>query len=97
MSEASTGTRAAATADATGAGAWMLDRGATVLADGGVRFAVWAPTATRVAVRLHEGGTTVDHPLERDGQGVFAATVAAARAGTSYQFVLDGDRALPTR
>jgi maltooligosyltrehalose trehalohydrolase len=57
--------------------------------EGGVRFAVWAPDAESVAVRLRE-----DHPLERAADGVFAG-VAPAAAGDDYLFVLDGGRALP--
>jgi maltooligosyltrehalose trehalohydrolase len=70
---------------------WALSRGATVV-PGGVRFSVWAPNARSVAVRL-EGGAT--HSLEASGGGVFEATVSAARAGTDYRFVIDGERAVP--
>ena len=65
---------------------WALSRGATVV-DAGVRFSVWAPNATRVAVQL-EGGET--HPLPPSGGGVFEATIHGARAGTDYRYVLDG-------
>jgi maltooligosyltrehalose trehalohydrolase len=56
-----------------------------------VRFSVWAPNATRVAVRI-EGGAT--HRLTSSGGGVFEATVREARAGTDYRYVLD-DRVVP--
>jgi maltooligosyltrehalose trehalohydrolase len=69
---------------------WSLTRGATVVPDG-VRFSVWAPKATRVAVRMEGGGT---YPLASSGGGVFEVTVRDARAGTDYRYVLD-DRVVP--
>jgi maltooligosyltrehalose trehalohydrolase len=69
---------------------WSLSRGATVV-DDGVRFSVWAPNATRVAVQI-EGGET--HPLTASGGGVFEDTLREARAGTDYRYVLD-DNAVP--
>ncbi len=66
----------------------MLERGAT-LTDEGVRFAVWAPTARAVAVRIESrspGGR--DHALERDEQGVWSGLVRDAAAGTDYRFVV---------
>jgi maltooligosyltrehalose trehalohydrolase len=73
---------------------WSLARGATIVScpEGTrVRFSVWAPNATRVAVRI-EGGAT--HRLTSSGGGVFEATVREARAGTDYRYVLD-DRVVP--
>ena len=64
--------------------------GAVPLAAGGVEFRVWAQSASRVAVR--SGGA--DHPLEPDGDGVFAGEVPA-RVGDDYLYVLDGGDALP--
>jgi maltooligosyltrehalose trehalohydrolase len=69
---------------------WSLARGATTVPEG-VRFSVWAPCATRVAVRIDGGGA---HPLASSGGGVFEATVGEARAGTDYRYVLN-DRAVP--
>ena len=75
-------------------GAWTLERGATVLPDGGVRFAVWAPRARRVAVRLYDadGRPAAEHPLDEEEEHHFAATVAGAEPGTDYRYVLDGER-----
>jgi maltooligosyltrehalose trehalohydrolase len=67
-----------------------LSRGATIV-PAGVRFSVWAPNATRVAVRIEGGGT---YPLSSSGGGVFEATVREARAGADYRYVL-GDRTAP--
>jgi maltooligosyltrehalose trehalohydrolase len=69
---------------------WSLSRGATIVPEG-VRFAVWAPYATRVAVRVEGGGT---HPLASSRGGVFEGTVREARTGTDYRYVLD-DRVVP--
>jgi maltooligosyltrehalose trehalohydrolase len=73
---------------------WRLERGATVLANGAVRFAVWAPRARRVAVIAGIGGATTVATLEDAGGGVFAAVVDGVGAGTDYFYRLDG-RDLP--
>lgn len=74
--------------------AWRLERGATVLPGGGVRFAVWAPRARRVAVRLYDadGRPVAEHGLDADDAHHFTADVADAAPGTDYRFVLDGER-----
>jgi maltooligosyltrehalose trehalohydrolase len=69
---------------------WQRPFGAVPLSKGGVEFRVWAPAASRVAVRVRGE----EHELEAAGEGVFAAVVAA-EAGDDYLFVLDGGRALP--
>ncbi len=56
------------------------------LSNGGVSFRVWAPRAQRVAVEIEGGGA---HELEREADGYFSGTVAAARAGSRYGFRLD--------
>ena len=68
---------------------WSLRRGAVVV-DGGVRFSVWAPLASAVAVRLFDcdGGVAGEHPLDAHGGGVFEATVPGVAAGADYSFVL---------
>ena len=71
---------------------WRLQRGATVLPGGGVRFSVWAPNAAAVAVRLRGHA---DIPLERRGHGVHEGIIGEASAGTDYQLILDGERARP--
>jgi maltooligosyltrehalose trehalohydrolase len=71
---------------------WSLQRGATVV-DGGVRFSVWAPAVSAVAVRLFDadGRPTAEHALADHGKGVFEATVPGVAAGADYAFVLAGD------
>jgi maltooligosyltrehalose trehalohydrolase len=62
------------------------------LLDGdGAEFAVWAPHAQRVAVRIGDRTT----PLEREQRGVWRGSVAGARAGDDYLLVLDGKRERP--
>jgi maltooligosyltrehalose trehalohydrolase len=53
----------------------------------GVRFRLYAPAASRVEVVLDAGEREQRAPL---GGGWFEATLAQARAGTRYAFVLDG-------
>jgi maltooligosyltrehalose trehalohydrolase len=64
--------------------------GAIPLRDGTVSFAVWAPGAERVSVRI-EGET---NDLAPAGDGLFAASLRA-ESGDDYVYVLDGGRALP--
>ena len=68
---------------------WRLERGATLLRDGAVRFAVWAPRARRVSVRTGAGGATAVAALERGADGMFAAVVPGIGAGTDYFYRLD--------
>ena len=69
--------------------AWRLERGATVIANGGVHFSVWAPRATRVRVRLTSARGEEQRDLARSERGVFDGTLADARAGDDYAFLLD--------
>ena len=74
---------------------WQLQRGATVLPDGSVRFAVWAPRAQRVRVRLTSDGEG-EHELAGMEDGVFEAVVRDASVDSEYGFVLDDqDKLLP--
>ena len=56
----------------------------------GVRFRLYAPAASRVEVVLDPGAREQRSPLQALGGGWFEATLAGARAGTRYAFVLDG-------
>lgn len=64
-----------------------IDIGALPLA-GGVRFRVWAPSATAVAVEV-PAGEGRRYPLQRDGE-YFAGVVTTAAAGEDYWYWLDG-------
>ncbi len=68
---------------------WSLERGANVAAGEAVRFAVWAPRATRVRVAVHQGDASTEHDMERADGGVWEATVAGAGPGTLYTYRLD--------
>jgi maltooligosyltrehalose trehalohydrolase len=69
---------------------WQRPFGAVPLQEGGTEFRVWAPSATRVDVRLHGR----DHALSPLEGGVFAGE-AFADPGDDYLLVLDGGAALP--
>ncbi len=62
----------------------------------GTHFAVWAPTASDVRVRLYEDADTqppkagATYPLARNADGVFDALVTDARLGALYKFLVDG-------
>jgi 1,4-alpha-glucan branching enzyme len=60
-----------------------------VVYDGGVLFRVWAPNAERAFVAGDFNGWRQDaNELAREEGGLFAACVAGARAGQSYELVL---------
>jgi maltooligosyltrehalose trehalohydrolase len=61
------------------------------ITDGGVRFALWAPTAREVALVL-DGA---EHPMPDEGEGWRRLTRSEARAGSRYGFRIDGDLLVP--
>jgi maltooligosyltrehalose trehalohydrolase len=67
--------------------------GATPLAEGGVRFRVWAPKLQTLAVKIC-GSQDREFPMTRSGED-FEVHVPDARPGDLYSFVLDGERARP--
>ena len=73
---------------------WQLDLGANVV-EGGARFRVWAPNATRVEVEIERPGGPERHALTPEADGYHAGTVAGARAGDRYRYALDGDQGFP--
>jgi len=74
---------------------WRLERGATVLPRGSVRFSVWAPRVREVSVRILGGARAREHALERGKDGVRAAVVPGVRPGARYVYRLDGGRERP--
>src|SRR3954469_9714989 len=73
--------------------------GATVDARG-TTFAVWAPNATRAAVRFYDaaGNLLAEDALEARGssaRGEFARWIPGVQARADYRFVLDDDDAVP--
>jgi 1,4-alpha-glucan branching enzyme len=66
--------------------------GAHPLADGGTRFAVWAPNAARVAVVGDWNGWNGDADRlaeRRDGSGIWEGVVAGAQPGARYKYRID--------
>lgn len=67
--------------------------GAQVCDDGAVRFRLWAPAAKTVDVCLET--TANKFPLAKLENGWFELTTREARAGTRYQFQINGDLKAP--
>jgi malto-oligosyltrehalose trehalohydrolase len=70
--------------------------GATVRA-GSALFRLWAPGARSVALRIESAaaGEQRDLPMRRAKEGWYALQTGAAKAGTLYAFVIDGEQAVP--
>ncbi len=62
--------------------------GASVLATGGVRFALWAPGADRIVLEHGTQGETVMHTMARDAEGWHRLELPPARAGDPYRYRL---------
>jgi maltooligosyltrehalose trehalohydrolase len=75
---------------------WALRRGANVVANG-VKFSLWAPTATTVSVQIATGVAAGDHDMVRcaSDRGVWEISIAAAKAGDRYGYRIDGADPLP--
>jgi maltooligosyltrehalose trehalohydrolase len=71
-----------------------LPFGANVV-EGGVEFRVWAPASRSVDVVLYGPDAERVHPLEREEDGWFAATVPGVGAGARYKLRLDEGDAFP--
>ncbi len=74
--------------DAAGTGGW---HGTARLADGRVRFRLWAPDADAVALEV-EGATPL--PMERGDDGSFLASARCA-PGARYRYRIDGADLVP--
>jgi maltooligosyltrehalose trehalohydrolase len=72
--------------------AWQLDIGATPTPDG-VRFRLWAPSATRVDVMIEAPAGV--HRLTGEPDGYHSALVPGLAAGARYRYRLDGDATYP--
>ena len=59
----------------------------------GVTFRLWAPAAAEVGLRL--GGHARDRAMARQREGWFELTLAEAKPGGLYQFVIDGKQPVP--
>lgn len=57
----------------------------------GTSFALWAPTAVRVFVRIEHGGVLRMVPMKRTDHGVFRAYVSGDLSQALYRYVLERD------
>jgi len=73
--------------------------GAHCCENGTVRFRLWAPKAESVAVRLIDPSLRESPQCElempRVDGGWFELSSRDAKAGTNYQFIIDGQHAVP--
>jgi malto-oligosyltrehalose trehalohydrolase len=69
--------------------------GASVEPDGTVSFALWAPAARQVDLRLIAGGGERTLAMARQDDGRFVLATGEAKAGDRYLYVIDGGRAVP--
>ncbi|MEO8358786.1 MAG: malto-oligosyltrehalose trehalohydrolase [Vicinamibacteria bacterium] len=69
--------------------------GASMIETGGVRFALWAPSAGPVTLELGADDTAGAHPMMRDDAGWHSVTIEAAREGDLYRFRLPGGTTVP--
>jgi maltooligosyltrehalose trehalohydrolase len=69
--------------------------GAQVLADGQVRFRLWAPAARRVELCLPEEAPELMLPMEAEASGWFNLVTSQARCSSRYQFRIDGGHRVP--
>jgi malto-oligosyltrehalose trehalohydrolase len=71
-----------------------IPQGADVVPGGGVRFRLWAPNCTHIAVETRDGREPARSlPMVPSGDGWYEILVPYARAGTRYQYILpDGMR-----
>ena len=65
--------------------------GSELLPNGGVRFRLWAPAASRVSVVMEN----LQEPMERKPGGWFEASVLSAGPGTLYRYRIDGGPLVP--
>ncbi len=61
------------------------------LSEGGVRFSLWAPSASSVAVIT----CSAEHAMSRAEDGWFRLDLPGLGAGTLYRFRIDGDLTVP--
>lgn len=69
--------------------------GAELRADGQVRFRLWAPAATEVALCLEQDGSTAELPMTALPHGWFECLSERAQAGSRYRFRLDDGMRVP--
>lgn len=67
--------------------------GAEIVADGQVRFRLWAPSAKLVDLCLEDIGKPI--AMTRLDQGWFEMVTARAESGSDYRFRIDADVKVP--
>src|SRR4051812_49267854 len=65
------------------------------LAEGGVRFRLWAPAAKSVDLVLYDDGTPNAQSMTRQPEGWYELITPAASAGSRYKFRIDGNAEVP--
>ena len=73
----------------------IVDRFGALPVRGGVRFRVWAPSASRLTLVLHDGRAAGHHEMPRDAQGVSDAIIEGAGAGDRYGYRVDSGDVRP--
>jgi maltooligosyltrehalose trehalohydrolase len=63
------------------------------LTESGAAFRLWAPAPAEIGLRLSTEGR--ERAMTRNHEGWFEVTVAEAKPGDLYQFVIDGKQAVP--
>ncbi len=69
--------------------------GAETVADGRLRFALWAPDATRVELGILDGGPGRRLEMPPGEDGWFGLTTADAAPGTRYRYRINGETDVP--
>jgi malto-oligosyltrehalose trehalohydrolase len=69
--------------------------GAEIRQDGTVRFALWAPAASRVELSLEQGGNETLLPMIPQKDGWFRLVTDRTKAGSCYHYRIDGGLRVP--
>jgi maltooligosyltrehalose trehalohydrolase len=72
----------------------LMPFGASLRADGGVDFALWAPGASTVQLELGQGADKRALPMESE-QGWYRASVPGVAAGARYAYRIDDKLSVP--
>lgn len=67
--------------------------GAECRSDGSVRFRLWAPGASEVGLQIRDSGA--DFAMTPAGEGWYELATTEARAGSEYQFRINGGQLIP--
>lgn len=69
--------------------------GANILADGKVKFRIWAPDAKSIDLIIKRNNGDIVLPMKRDKKEFFSLTTDIAHAGTLYQYKINKGLAVP--